>query len=80
MAIDDYEWNKACLAVVAAGKGAKPGALINYAVTYASAGMGMYRDKERRVQAFYILCNLAGWRGEEAQRVKAYFKAISKEW
>ena len=31
--------------------------------------------EEMRVQILYVLCNLAGWRGERAREVKAVLKA-----
>jgi hypothetical protein len=38
----------------------------------------MMVGEELRVQLLYVMCNLAGWRGERAREVKAVLKAASK--
>jgi len=50
---------------------------LNYAVGYASAGMGM-RGHDAKVQALYILNNMGRWRGDIAKQVRESLKAISK--
>ena len=74
--LDTLDWMKACTAVMDAALGAKPGALLQYAATYANHGLAM-QGEARRVQALYVLCNLGGWHGPEA--TKAVLKAFSKE-
>lgn len=51
----------------------KPKGLMAYAQTYAQAGIGM-EGKMLKVQIAYVLCNLGGWRGEEAREVKRRLK------
>lgn len=72
-------FNDACKRVCRAAKSAKPGSLIHYAATYASAGRHMTDRREIRVQALYILSNLSHWRGDEARTVKAVFKQFAAE-
>ena len=48
--------------------------MMSYAQEYAKAGIGM-QGKMLKVQILYVLCNLNGWRGEEAREVK---KALKK--
>lgn len=47
-----------------------------YGKTYARAGLGLREADECRVQALYISCNLAHWRGDLAKQVKAQLKAM----
>lgn len=65
MSFDD-----ACRAVIRAAAWAKPTALIQYAASYAEAGIGM-TGEDARVQALYILNNLSEWRAPEAKAVRA---------
>lgn len=51
----------------------EPKGLMAYAQTYAEAGLGM-KGKMLKVQIAYVLCNLGGWRGEEAREVKRRLK------
>ena len=67
------EYETALQKVINAAAFAKPGALIQYAASYASAGKGM-TGYERHVQCLYILNNLSQWRGEEAKAVKEALK------
>ena len=48
-----------------------------YAKSYAHRGIGM-EDDFRRVQALYILSNLARWRHPQAKEVRALLKDIGK--
>lgn len=75
--VSDREWKSACDAVLKASlENKKPGALIHYAATYASAGRNMVGE-HRRVQALYILNNLTSWRGIVAQETKEIFRRAS---
>lgn len=49
--------------------------LMAYAQTYAKAGIGM-RGEALQVQILYVLCNLGGWRGEVARKVKVALKKV----
>lgn len=71
-------FHEACQRVIRAARNAPPNALIQYAATYAKAGMRLREMDEIRVQALYILTNLSAWRGEEAQLVKATLKGFTK--
>ena len=51
----------------------EPKGLMAYAQEYARAGLGM-KGKMLKVQIAYVLCNLGGWRGEEAREVKKRLK------
>lgn len=71
-------FNEACQRVIRAAGNAAPNALIQYAASYASAGIHM-RDRDAiRVQALYILNNLSGWRGDEARMVKDTLRQFTK--
>lgn len=56
----------------------EPKGLMAYAQTYAKAGLGM-QGTELKVQIAYVLCNLGGWRGEEAREVKKKLKETMAE-
>jgi len=56
----------------------EPKGLIAYAQTYAKAGIGM-QGKVLKVQIAYVLCNLGGWKGEEARETKKKLKKIMAE-
>ena len=55
----------------------KPGHMIHYAASYASAGMGM-TGREMQVQCLYILSNLSSWRSDHAKDVRETLKRLSK--
>lgn len=48
-----------------------------YAKAYADAGFGMIGE-EKRVQALYILNNIAHWRTGNAKEIREYLKKVSK--
>lgn len=56
----------------------KPTGLMAYAHTYAKAGLGM-KGEMLRVQIHYVLCNLGGWKGETARKVKADLKKVANK-
>ena len=64
--------------IITAADKTKPGALVQYAATYASAGRGMQGEK-LRVQILYVMSNLSMWRGEEAREVKEALRHIERE-
>ena len=76
--IGTLAFNEACQRIIVAARQAKPGASIQYAATYAKAGLQMTDRETIRVQCLYILNNLSGWRGEEAKQVKATLIEFSK--
>lgn len=45
-----------------------------FAVSYAKAGLKLLQPDERYTQALYILNNIKGWRGDEANRVRTFLK------
>ncbi len=51
---------------------------VNYAVGYAEAGIGMTDPIEIKVQCFYILNNILGWRGDTAKETRTELKRLSK--
>lgn len=51
---------------------------LNYAVNYASEGMGMLR-KELYIQVLYVLNNMSRWRGEVGKGVRGVLKQYVKE-
>lgn len=53
----------------------EPKGLMPYAQTYAKAGIGM-KGRVLKVQIVYVLCNLGGWKGEEARETKKKLKKI----
>lgn len=75
MTLQSEVWNASLKAIIAAASKSQ-GGNIQYAASYARAGLGMIGE-ERRVQALYILSNLSGWRGEEAKAVKEALKSFS---
>ena len=72
------EFNKACRALLAN----KDMYALNYAVGYASDGLGMTDPETIRVQCLYILNNMSGWRGDTATECRITFKRLSyqKAW
>jgi len=75
--IGTLAFNEVCQRVIWAAMNAKPGSTIQYAKSYAHAGISMTDRKMIAVQALYILSNLAGWRGDEARMVKATLKQFA---
>ena len=63
------EFHRLCHVIV---REAKDG----YAQTYARAGLTLQDGEACRVQALYILSNLATWRGDLARETKAKLKAL----
>lgn len=47
-----------------------------FARSYARAGIGM-TGEAARTQAIYIVCNINGWRGDTAKRVRAFLKTYN---
>jgi hypothetical protein len=70
-------FQECCQRVIRAAKEAKPHNMIQYARTYAEAGLGMHDRHSIKSQALYILSNLGTWRGEEAKMVKAQLKEFA---
>lgn len=56
----------------------KPTRLMAYAHTYAKAGLGM-KGEALRVQIYYVLGNLGGWKGEIARKTKVELKKIANK-
>lgn len=67
----DYE--QCCREVLKAARENPKNSGLQYAASYASAGIGM-QGEEKRVQTLYILSNLSTWRGDKAKEVKAALK------
>lgn len=76
--IGTVAFNEACQRVIRAAKQAKPDSLIQFAASYAKAGVSMTDREAIRVQSLYILNNLSGWKGEEARKVKATLNQFAK--
>ena len=72
----ELTWNDCCMAVCNAAYG-KTSGNICYAAGYAQAGRRMHSDRERGVQALYILNNIQHWRGDEAKAVRARLKEFA---
>lgn len=70
-------FTECCLRVLRAARNAKPGSTIQYAATYARAGLPMTDRHEIAVQSMYILNNLAAWRGDDARTTKATLKQFA---
>lgn len=70
-------FDECCNAVIKAAREKPSNYFLQYAASYARAGIGMTGEKAR-VQALYILSNLAYWRGEKAKEVKAALKGYTK--
>lgn len=51
---------------------------VNYAVSYARAGLQMTEWPEITVQCLYILNNITGWRGPIATTARNTFKRLAK--
>lgn len=68
------EFHKACRLILSERE--KPA--LNYAVSYAHAGLAMRDAEEARVQCLYILGNITGWRGELANEVRQSLKRLAK--
>jgi hypothetical protein len=69
-------FEECCGAIIAAGNDPKQVRQVNYAVGYAEAGKRMTDPDEVRVQALYIITNIASWRGDVAKQVRADLKKI----
>lgn len=53
--------------------------ILDYAKSYAKAGLYMYSADVISIQILYILNNLQYWRGEEARNTKKVLKRIREE-
>lgn len=72
-------FHECCRAVISAAEARKNSTSLQYAATYARAGLSMTEGSElARVQAMYIHSNLAYWRSEHARRVKSNLKGWSE--
>lgn len=72
----ELTFKDASMAVVDAARRNPQNNGLQYAATYAKAGIKLAKDAQK-VQALYILNNISTWRGEEAKRVRAFFKEFA---
>ena len=66
-------FQEACAVIVAN----RTNKTLNYAVAYAEYGMSVTDPHEQKVQALYILNNIANWRGPEAAAVRIALKQVA---
>lgn len=74
----DMTYEQACDAVINAASQTGVNNMLRFAATYADAGKRMRTHEARRVQSLYILHNITSWRGEDAKKVREFFKNYSK--
>lgn len=65
-----------CHTIIKAQKANRDIECLRYAAAYAREGLSFQREDEVDNQIPYILSNLSGWRGEEAQKVKKLLKEL----
>lgn len=76
-------FHNCCFAIINAASRKPQAANIQFAASYAKAGLQMANatnhdeaSHEVRVQCLYIVANLSGWRGDEARAVRQALKSI----
>jgi len=52
---------------------------LNYAYSYAQAGLHLHTDEGIKLQILYILDNIKSWRGTTAKQVRAELKSLSTQ-
>lgn len=68
---DVTDFHACCREVILAAKNFTSNQNLQYASTYAQAGLGMFDKDPIQAQIPYILTNLTYWRGKQAQEIKA---------
>jgi hypothetical protein len=72
------EFEKACWTIVRAK--CKPGSFMDYAKSYANAGITCcFTNEAIKVQSAYILNNIRYWRGNTAKATRTTLKWLHKE-
>lgn len=71
-------YKAACHAVMKAAWEKPNHSGLQYAASYAKAGLALMDVESMKVQCLYILSNIGAWRGEEAKAVRAELKELSK--
>jgi hypothetical protein len=77
MSIGTLAFNECCQRIINAANKKEGGRNMPYAASYAYAGKRMTDREEIRVQALYILGNIAQWRGDEAKMVRDTLKQFA---
>lgn len=52
---------------------------LNYCVSYADAGLSMWKTDEIDTQVLYILSNMNTWRGDAAKETRKLLKEVQNE-
>jgi len=72
---DYMDWKECCYEITKQ----KAKGLMNYAITYAWAGMKLDTDEEILAHIPYLQSNISHWRGDKAKQVKVQLKRIMSE-